>query len=137
MKKSILTLFILVLLLILTSCVIPQGEVVTLPSLRGMSQAEIKTELDKLNVKIVNATKNLNIEYNVIKDDLKISLILLYAKLIVNAICVDTRPKISYNIVCGTSETAYLSVEPDIVWLSPDTLTEEFKINSNVVWKIY
>lgn len=51
MKKSILSLLIVPLLLILTSCVIPQTTGITLPSLRGMSQAEIKTELDKLGIK--------------------------------------------------------------------------------------
>lgn len=51
MKKSILSLLIVSLLLILTSCVIPQTTGITLPSLRGMSQAEIKTELDKLGIK--------------------------------------------------------------------------------------
>lgn len=51
MKKSILTLFIITLLLILTGCVMPQAGGVTLPNLRGMSQAEIKTELDKLGLK--------------------------------------------------------------------------------------
>ena len=51
MKKRIIVLFIIALLLTLTSCVLPTQGGITLPNLRGKTQEEIKVELDKLGIK--------------------------------------------------------------------------------------
>lgn len=36
----------------------------------------------------------------------------------------------------GAVEAAYLRVSPNVVWLTPDMLSGEFNIRSNVAWKI-
>lgn len=40
------------------------------------------------------------------------------------------------SLVCSINKDAYLRVVPDIVWLTPDMLTGEFDIYSNVIWNI-
>lgn len=42
----------------------------------------------------------------------------------------------SVTLVCSVNKEEYLSVVPDVVWLTPDMLSGEFDIYSNVVWKI-
>lgn len=42
----------------------------------------------------------------------------------------------SVTLVCSVNKDAYLRVVPDVVWLTPDMLSGEFDIYSNVVWKI-
>lgn len=43
---------------------------------------------------------------------------------------------VTCGLVCSTGQGAYLRVSPDYVWLTPDMLTGEFDIYSNVVWRI-
>ena len=43
---------------------------------------------------------------------------------------------VSCNIVCSLNKDAYLRVEPDVIWLTPDMIGGEFDIYSNVVWRI-
>ena len=38
--------------------------------------------------------------------------------------------------VCSNTQRGYLNVAPNIVWLTPDTISGEFDIYSNVVWRI-
>ena len=40
------------------------------------------------------------------------------------------------TIVCSTNRDSYLRVTPDTVWLTPDMISGEFDIYSNVSWKI-
>lgn len=40
------------------------------------------------------------------------------------------------SLVCSVNKDAYLRVSTDVVWLTPEMLSEEFDIYSNVVWKI-
>ena len=40
------------------------------------------------------------------------------------------------SLVCTTNRNSYLRVSPDVVWLTPDMLSGEFEIYSNVVWRI-
>lgn len=40
------------------------------------------------------------------------------------------------SLVCSVNKDAYLRVSTDVVWLTPDMLSEEFDIQSNVDWKI-
>lgn len=40
------------------------------------------------------------------------------------------------SYVCTTNRDAYLKIDPDVVWLTPDMLSGEFDIYSNVVWRI-
>ena len=40
------------------------------------------------------------------------------------------------SIICSVNKNAYLNTSTDIVWLTPDMLSEEFHIYSNVSWKI-
>ena len=40
------------------------------------------------------------------------------------------------SLVCSVNKDAYLRVSTDVVWLTPEMLSEEFDIYSNVVWRI-
>lgn len=39
-------------------------------------------------------------------------------------------------LVCTSNMSLYLTVRPDVVWLTPDMLSGEFDIISNVNWEI-
>ena len=39
-------------------------------------------------------------------------------------------------LVCTTNRSSYLVISKDTLWLTPDMLSEQFDIYSNVVWKI-
>lgn len=56
----------------------------------------------------------------------------------INVSVMDVTPKlnVSGNLVCSVSGKIYLRVVPNVVWLTPDMLSGEFDIYSNVVWKI-
>lgn len=46
-------------------------------------------------------------------------------------------PIVTCSLVCSVSNDAYLDVNPDYVWLTPDMLSSgEFDIISNVNWII-
>lgn len=42
--------------------------------------------------------------------------------------------KLRCGLVCTVSQAAYLRVEPDVIWLIPDSA--EVVVYSNVTWKI-
>lgn len=46
------------------------------------------------------------------------------------------KPKVRCSIICSVSKDSYMNVSPDVVWLSPDMLSAEFNIYSNVDWVI-
>ena len=40
------------------------------------------------------------------------------------------------GLVCYSDRDAYLRISTDTIWLTPDVISEEFDIISNVVWII-
>lgn len=44
--------------------------------------------------------------------------------------------QVTCSLVCTVNRDAYLMVEPDYVWLTPDMIGREFDIISNVNWNI-
>lgn len=40
------------------------------------------------------------------------------------------------SLICTTSKDSFLHVDPDYVWLTPEMLSGEFDIYSNVSWRI-
>lgn len=49
----------------------------------------------------------------------------------------EERLNVSAHLVCTINKSAFLSVVPDVVWLSPDMLASaDFDIISNVKWII-
>lgn len=43
---------------------------------------------------------------------------------------------ITCSLVCSANKNQYLMVDPTFVWITPETLSGEFNIYSNVFWKI-
>ena len=54
----------------------------------------------------------------------------------VSVMDVTPRLKVHGSLVCSVGGGTYLRVSPDYVWLTPDMLSGEFDIFSNVSWKI-
>lgn len=54
----------------------------------------------------------------------------------VSVIDVTPRLKVHGSIVCSVGGGTYLRVSPDYVWLTPDMLSGEFDIYSNLNWNI-
>lgn len=44
--------------------------------------------------------------------------------------------KVDCCLVCTANKVSYLRVEPEYVWLTPDMLSGEFDVVSNVSWNI-
>lgn len=40
------------------------------------------------------------------------------------------------SVICTINKSSYLNVNPDYVWLTPDMLSGDFDIVSNVSWNI-
>ena len=57
-------------------------------------------------------------------------------ELILHASRIGNGLNVICNVVCSVNKDAYLRVSPDVVWLTPDMLSGEFDIYSNVIWKI-
>lgn len=89
-----------------------------------MTCINVTTQCLNTNIDVdVSAIGKLNVSIHYLNDD----------------ITVDTYPIgrliIICQIVCGKT-LSYLDVQPNYVWLTPDMLSGEFDIYSNVVWKI-
>ena len=44
--------------------------------------------------------------------------------------------QVACSVICSVNKDAYLRVSPDVVWLTPDMVSGEFDIYSNVIWRI-
>lgn len=88
-----------------------------------------------VDVSVLSTTLNVSVEYNPL--ELSLELVLQLKPIIgVHISTTSSRLKVSYGILCSATNESYLQVIPNIVWLTPDTIGEEFDIFSNVVWKI-
>ena len=48
----------------------------------------------------------------------------------------DTGIKGSVGFICTPNTDVYLFVEPEVIWLSPETLSADFAVRSNTNWRI-
>ena len=44
--------------------------------------------------------------------------------------------RVTCSLVCSANKEQYLIVDPTFVWITPETLSGEFNIYSNIFWKI-
>ena len=88
----------------------------------------LKVKVTLLNLPVVVGISLLN--------DIECSASVLNPPLKVNVTDVTPRLKVSSHLVCSVGGVSYLRVVPDVVWLTPDMLSRDFDIYSNVVWKI-
>lgn len=89
-----------------------------------MTCINVTTQCLNTNIDVdVSAIDKLNVSIHYLNDDITVDTYTI-GRLII--IC---------QIVCGKT-LSYLDVQPDYVWLTPDMLSGEFDIYSNVVWKI-
>lgn len=62
---------------------------------------------------------------------------ILNKKLNISVSRLGERLNVSTHLICTINKSAYLNVNPDYVWLTPDMLSSgEFDIISNVNWNI-
>lgn len=67
---------------------------------------------------------------------IKCNTMVLNTPLTIRAENISPRLKVSGHVICSVGGGSYLRVVPDVVWLTPDMLSGEFDIYSNVIWKI-
>lgn len=92
-----------------------------------MGCLEVKATLLNLPVVVgISLLSGIECSASVLNPHLKVSVMDITPKL-----------KLSCHLVCSMGGGSYLRVAPNVVWLTPDMLSEEFGIYSNVVWKIY
>lgn len=56
--------------------------------------------------------------------------------LIANISKVNEGLKVNIGLVCTPNTEVYLRVTPDIIWLTSDTMSQEFIVKSNTNWRI-
>ena len=78
-----------------------------------------------LSVNIRDEGQHLNVGVKMVNPLLAVDSRLLNAPL--NASC---------SLICDVNSEFYLYVETDVIWLTPDMVSEEFDIRSNASWKI-
>lgn len=49
---------------------------------------------------------------------------------------IDTIIRGSVGIICTPNTEVYLFVEPEVIWLTPDTMSADFMVRSNTKWII-
>lgn len=88
-----------------------------------------------LNVKATLLNSPVQVDFDLLERiscDAKI----LNKPLIVTTKNITSKIKINCSIVCSIGDQYYLTVDPDVVWLTRDMLSSEFNIYSNVSWNI-
>lgn len=106
----------------------------------------LTTTLTRLNVNLLTISPHLNTVIKSCDSLLKSSITSIkdsinitthkHDNLNVASNAILTKLNILCNVLCSANNERYLYVIPNIVWLTPDTIGEEFNIYSNVVWKI-
>lgn len=49
---------------------------------------------------------------------------------------IPTQIRGSVGIICTPNTEVYLFVEPEVIWLTPDTMSADFVVRSNTRWRI-
>jgi hypothetical protein len=49
---------------------------------------------------------------------------------------ISTQIRGSVGIICTPNTEVYLFVEPEVIWLTPDTMSADFMVRSNTKWII-
>ena len=107
---------------------------------------DLTATLTRLNVNLLTISSHLNVvvksysgllKLNItgIKDTINITTH-KHDNLNIALNAISTKLNISCSILCSAHNKRHLYVIPNIIWLTPDTMGEEFNIYSNVVWKI-
>lgn len=106
----------------------------------------LTTTLTRLNVNLLTISSHLNTVVKSYDSLLKLSITSIkdninitthkHDNLNIVSNTILTKLNISCSVLCNANNKRYLYVIPNIVWLTPDTIGEEFNIYSNVVWKI-
>lgn len=79
-----------------------------------------------MSVSAYKVGNKLTVDASIINDDIKVSIKTIGRKVIVTC-----------SLICTINKSAYLNVNPDYIWLTPDMLSSgEFDIISNVSWNI-
>ena len=90
-----------------------------------------------LSVYASSPTKDISVTADKISGRLNISAYILNEGLKVSAKPIGNKVIVACSLVCTINKSAYLNVNPDYIWLTPDMLSSgEFDIISNVNWNI-
>jgi hypothetical protein len=89
-----------------------------------------------MNVSAFKPNTDMSVIADRINDKINITASIVNDKLSVSAKPIGKRMIVTCSLVCSVSKDSYLNVNPDYIWLTPDMLSGEFDIYSNVVWKI-
>ena len=89
------------------------------------------------NISAFKQNADLSVKANRIGGKINVAASIINNKLSVTAKPIGKRVIITCSLVCTINKSAYLNVNPDYVWLTPDMLSSgEFDIISNVNWNI-
>lgn len=89
-----------------------------------------------LNVNASRCNDDLSVACNRVNEGLHVNTHRISKGLKLETIKIGSELKVCCGIVCDLSKDFYLRVSPDVVWLTPDMISGEFDIYSNVIWEI-
>lgn len=90
-----------------------------------------------IEVSSFNSCKEIDIIARRLGDILNVSSSVIGSNVEVAAKPIRYTLVVTCSLICAINKTAYLNVNPDYVWLTPDMLSSgEFDIISNVNWSI-
>lgn len=69
-------------------------------------------------------------------EQLKANITMAKRELNANVAMVGGRLNAWIGLICETNKDVYLYVEPDVIWLTPDTMGADFNVRSNTRWRI-
>ena len=60
----------------------------------------------------------------------------LGSKLMATASKLNGGLKVNIGLICAPNTEVYLRVTPEVIWLTPDTMSADFVVRSNTKWRI-
>lgn len=102
----------------------------------GCLSARISRVSNTLNANIGLANERLVATISRLSGGLKANIGIVDESLIATIGRIGGNLKANVGIICTPNTDVYLFVEPEVIWLTPDTMSADFMVRSNTKWII-
>jgi hypothetical protein len=102
----------------------------------GCLSARISRVGNTLNANIGLADEHIIATISRVSEGLKANIGIVDESLIATISRIGGNLKANVGIICTPNTNAYLFVEPEVIWLTPDTMSVDFVVRSNTKWII-
>lgn len=102
----------------------------------GCLSARISRVGNALNANIGLTDERLIATVSIIGEGLKTNIGIVDEYLVATISRIGGNLKANVGIICTPNTDVYLFVEPEVIWLTPDTVSADFMVRSNIKWII-